>query len=74
MDNCGNLAIKVEKVKIYDYLSIFAWKIGKKYPTQHILVVPPTKEFYLGRDRWYNETDEDSDRFSLYKKGVILSL
>ncbi len=69
MDNCGNLAIKVEKVKIYDYLSIFAWKIGKKYPTQHILVVPPTKEFYLGRDRWYNETDEDSDRFSPYKKG-----
>ena len=69
MDNCGNLAIKVEKVKIFDYLSIFAWTVGKNYPTQHILVVPPTKEFYLGRDKWYNETDEDSDRFSPYKRG-----
>lgn len=69
MDNCGNLAIKVEKVKIFDYLSIFAWTVGKNYPTQHILVVPPTKDFYLGRDKWYNETDEDSDRFSPYKRG-----
>jgi len=69
MDNCGNLSIKVEKVRIYDYLSIFAWTIGKDYPKQHVLIVPPTKDFYLGRDRWYNETDEDSDRFSPYKKG-----
>ena len=69
MDNCGNLAIKVEKVRIYDYLSIFAWTVGKNYPTQHILVVPPTKDFYLGKDKWYNETDEDSDRFSPYKRG-----
>ena len=69
MVNCGDLAITVEKVRIYDYLSIFAWTIGKHYPTQHVLIVPPTKDFYLGRDRWYNETDQDSDRFSLYKKG-----
>lgn len=69
MMNCGNLSIKVEKVRIYDYLSIFAWTIGKDFPSQHVLIVPPTKDYYLGRDRWYNETDEDSDRFSLYKKG-----
>lgn len=69
MNACGNIAIKVEKVRIYDYLSIFAWTIGKKYETQNILVLPPSKEMYLGKDRWYNETTEDSDRFSLYKKG-----
>lgn len=69
MVNCGNLRIRVEKVRIYDYLSIFAWTIGKRFPAQHVLIVPPTKDFYLGRDRWYNETEEDSDRFSLYKKG-----
>lgn len=69
MDNCGDVAIKVMKVRIYDYLSIFAWTIGKNYHTQHVLVVPPTRDFYLGRDRWYNETNEDSDRFSPYKKG-----
>ncbi|MBO4395161.1 MAG: DUF58 domain-containing protein [Eubacterium sp.] len=69
MENCGDLAITVEKVRIYDYLSIFAWTIGKNYPRQHVLIMPPTKDFYLDRDKWYNETDEDSDRFSLYKKG-----
>ncbi len=69
MTNCGDLAIKVEKVRVYDYLNIFAWTVGKDYPRQHILVLPPTKDFYLDRDRWYTETDEDSDRFSLYKKG-----
>ena len=25
MDNCGNVSITVEKVRIYDYLNIFAW-------------------------------------------------
>ena len=69
MVNCGDLRIVVERVRIYDYLSIFAWTIGKNYPAQHVLIVPPTRDFYLGRDRWYNETDEDTDRFSLYKKG-----
>lgn len=69
MENCGDLAIKVDKVRIYDYLSIFAWTIGKNYPTQHVLVLPPTKDYYLGKDKWYNETDQDSDRFSLYKRG-----
>lgn len=69
MVNCGNVAITVEKVRIYDYLSIFAWTVGKKFKTQNILVLPPQKEMYLGEDRWYNETNEDSDRFSLYKKG-----
>lgn len=69
MNNCGNVAITVEKVRIYDYLNIFAWTIGKRFETQNILVLPPMKEMYLGRDRWYNETNEDSDRFSLYKKG-----
>lgn len=69
MDNCGNVAITVEKVRIYDYLNIFAWTIGKHYETQDILVLPPMKPMYLGQDRWYNETNEDSDRFSLYKKG-----
>lgn len=69
MNNCGNVAITVEKVRIYDYLNIFAWTIGKHFETQNILVLPPMKEMYLGRDRWYNETNEDSDRFSLYKKG-----
>lgn len=69
MNNCGNVAITVEKVRIYDYLNIFAWTIGKHFETQNILVMPPLKEMYLGRDRWYNETNEDSDRFSLYKKG-----
>lgn len=69
MNNCGNVAIKVEKVRIYDYLSIFAWTVGKNFETQNVLILPPLKEMYLGRDRWYNETSEDSDRFSLYKKG-----
>ncbi len=69
IQHCGNVSITVEKVRIYDYLSIFAWTVGKKYETQNILVMPPLKEMYLGRDRWYNETTEDSDRFSLYKKG-----
>lgn len=69
MYNCGNVAITVEKVRIYDYLNIFAWTIGKHFETQDVLVLPPMKEMYLGRDRWYNETSEDSDRFSLYKKG-----
>lgn len=69
MNNCGNVAVTVEKVRIYDYLNIFAWTIGKHFETQNILVLPPIKEMYLGRDRWYNETNEDSDRFSLYKKG-----
>lgn len=69
MMNCGNLSITVRRVRIYDYLSIFAWTIGKKYPTQNVLIMPPTKDFYLDRDKWFNETNEDSDRFSLYKKG-----
>lgn len=69
MVNCGNVAITVERVRIYDYLSIFAWTVGKNFKTQNILVLPPQKEIYLGEDRWYNETNEDSDRFSLYKKG-----
>ncbi|MCR5691679.1 MAG: DUF58 domain-containing protein [Eubacterium sp.] len=67
--NCGNLAITVKKVRIYDYLSIFAWTIGKNFETQNVLILPPLKELHLGKDRWYNETSEDSDRFSLYKKG-----
>lgn len=69
MHHCGNVSIKVQKVKIYDYLNIFATTVGKDFDTQDILVMPPLKEIYLGRDRWYNETNEDSDRFSLYKKG-----
>lgn len=69
MSNCGNVSITVEKVRVYDYLSIFAWTIGKNFETQNILVLPPLKEMYLGKDHWYNETNEDSDRFSLYKKG-----
>ncbi len=69
MENCGNVSIKVEKVRIYDYLSIFAWTVGKNFETQNILILPPQKETYLERDQWYNETSEDSDRFSLYKKG-----
>lgn len=69
MYNCGNVAITVEKVRIYDYLNIFAWTIGKHFETQDVLVLSPMKEMYLGKDRWYNETNEDSDRFSLYKKG-----
>lgn len=69
MDNCGNVSITVEKVRIYDYLNIFAWTIGKHFGTQDVLVLPPTKEMYLGKDKWYNETSADSDRFSTYKKG-----
>lgn len=69
IDHCGNAAITVEKVRIYDYLSIFAHTVGKHFETQNVLILPPLKEMYLGKDRWYNETSEDSDRFSLYKKG-----
>lgn len=69
MYNCGNVAITVEKVRIFDYLNIFAWTIGKHFETHDVLVLPPVKEMVLGKDRWYNETSEDSDRFSLYKKG-----
>lgn len=69
MNNCGNVAIKVKKVRIYDYVNIFAWTIGKHFETHDVLVLPPQKEIYLGKDRWYNETNEDSDRYSLYKKG-----
>lgn len=43
MDNCGNVSITVEKVRIYDYLNIFAWTIGKHFETQDVLVLPPTK-------------------------------
>lgn len=67
--NCGNLAVKVKKVRLYDYLSIFAWTVGKDYETQDVLILPPMREMYLSQDRWYNRTMEDSDRFSLYKKG-----
>ena len=69
MGHCGNVAIRVKKVRIYDYLSIFAWTVGKNFSTQNILVLPPQREMYLDKDRWYKETSEDSDRFSLYKKG-----
>ncbi len=69
MHHCGNVSIKVEKVKIYDYLSLFATTVGKNFERQDVLIMPPLKEIYLGKDRWYNETNEDSDRFSLYKKG-----
>lgn len=69
IQHCGNVSIQVEKVKIYDYLNLFAATVGKKFDTQDVLVMPPLKEIYLGRDRWYNETNEDSDRYSLYKKG-----
>lgn len=67
--HCGNVSITVEKVKIYDYLNLFATTVGKNFDTQDVLVMPPLKEIFLGRDRWYNETNEDSDRFSLYKMG-----
>lgn len=50
-------------------MNIFAWTIGKHFETQDVLVLPPTKEMYLGKDKWYNETSADSDRFSTYKKG-----
>lgn len=69
MKNCGNVAVKVEKVKIYDYLNIFAWTVGKNFETQNVLILPPLKDMFLDRDKWFNETQEDSDRFSLYKKG-----
>ena len=69
MKHCGNVSICVDKVKIYDYLNIFAAKVGKNYEVQDVLVMPPLTEVYLGKTRWYNETNEDSDRFSLYKKG-----
>ena len=69
MKHCGNVSIRVDKVKIYDYLNIFAAKVGKNYEVQDVLVMPPLTEVYLGKTRWYNETNEDSDRFSLYKKG-----
>lgn len=69
MHHCGNVSIQVEKVKIYDYLNLFAVKVGKNFDVQDVLVMPPLKEIYLGKERWYNETNEDSDRFSLYKKG-----
>lgn len=69
MKHCGNVSIYVEKVKIYDYLNLFATKVGKDFEPQDVLVMPPLKDIYLGKDRWYNETNEDSDRFSLYKKG-----
>ena len=44
MENCGNLAITVEKVRIYDYLNIFAWTVGKHYETQNVLILPPLKD------------------------------
>lgn len=69
MHHCGNVSITVERVKIYDYLNIFATTVGKNFDRQDVLVMPPLKDIYLGRDRWYNETNEDSDRFSLYKRG-----
>lgn len=67
--HCGSVSIKVEKVKIYDYLNLFATTVGKNFDTQDVLVMPPLRDIYLGGRRWYNETDQDSDRFSLYKKG-----
>ena len=43
MNNCGNVAITVEKVRIYDYLNIFAWTVGKNFETQNVLILPPLK-------------------------------
>lgn len=67
--HCGNVSVQVKKVKIYDYLNLFAITAGKNFERQDILVMPPLKEIYLGQNRWYNETTQDSDRFSIYKKG-----
>ena len=40
----GDVCVSVEKIKIYDYLSIFSRKLMKKQPGEHVLVLPPKKE------------------------------
>ncbi len=69
INHSGNVRIKVKKVKIYDYLSIFAMTIGKDYESQDVLVLPQPIELYLGDARENKRESTDSDRYSVYKKG-----
>ena len=65
----GDVCVSVEKIKIYDYLSIFSRKLMKKQPGEHILVLPPKKEMYLEADHYMSESMGETDKFSPYKKG-----
>ncbi|WP_026835371.1 DUF58 domain-containing protein [Eubacterium xylanophilum] len=67
--HCGTVAVSVDRVKIYDYFSIFAMTVGKKFEKQYVLVMPPVKDMYIDKDKWYQRNNLESDRFSLYKKG-----
>lgn len=65
----GDVCVSVEKIKIYDYLSIFSRKLMKKQPGEHILVLPPKKEMYVEADHYMSESMGETDKFSPYKKG-----
>lgn len=65
----GDVCVSVEKIKIYDYLSIFSRKLMKKQPGEHVLVLPPKKEMYLEAESLIGESTGETDKFSPYKKG-----
>lgn len=65
----GDVAISIEKVKIYDYLSIFSSKLIKKQAGEHVLVLPPEKEIFIEADSLIGEAAAESDKYSPYKKG-----
>ena len=65
----GDVRISIEKVKIYDYLSIFSSKLIKKQEGEHVLVLPPEKEIFIEADGLIGEAATESDKYSPYKKG-----
>ena len=65
----GDVCVSVEKIKIYDYLSIFSRKLMKKQPGEHVLVLPAKKEVYLEAEGLIGESTGETDKYSPYKKG-----
>ena len=66
--SCGNVSIRWRKSGSTTISTFLLPPLGKIMRYRMCFVMPPLKEIYLGKDRWYNETNEDSDRFSLYKR------
>ncbi|MDR1700770.1 MAG: DUF58 domain-containing protein [Lachnoclostridium sp.] len=67
--HCGGIQISVSKIKIYDYMSMFCCKLRNIKKMETIIVLPPLKEVYIDEDFLFNESNEDSERYSPYKKG-----
>ena len=65
----GDVELTINKIKIYDYLNIFSWKLMKKQDGGDVLVLPPMKEIFLEKDCLVGDDAGDSDKYSPYKKG-----